>query len=129
MIIERYDMKNCLLYTECHGSITINEIINYIKSTKNNHSYPRKLNILTNASKARLNINLEDLQLIVKENLLSIEKYKFIRDAIILTRPIETAICSLYQELSKTNKYEFQIFSTYNCAKNWLISHQNVYQE
>ncbi|MEN8247618.1 MAG: hypothetical protein ABFS32_01695 [Bacteroidota bacterium] len=98
----------------------LKEIVDYIIETKENKSYPRVLKILTDARDAIMSLSINDLAVIVAENYKSLEQYEFINDAIILKNPKETGISMLYQELSKTKKYRFKIFSNEEAARHWL---------
>ncbi|SDW10545.1 hypothetical protein SAMN05444411_10179 [Lutibacter oricola] len=108
------------LETKFSEKVTLNEIINYIQSTKNNKKNPRTLKILTDTSTAIFNFSIENLGRIVEENNKSLEKYNCIIDAIIVDNPKNTVLTVLYKELAKTPKYQFKIFATKNAAKKWL---------
>ena len=123
MVITEFNKKTGILDTKFDGDVNIKEIVDYIIGTKENKSYPRILKILTDATTANMDFTPRDLTLIVEENYRSLEKYDFIIDAILLKSPKETAMSILYQELAKTNKYIFQVFSTREAAIKWL---QNV---
>lgn len=122
MILTEFNHKTGILDSKFEGDITLDELVEYIRATKENTVYPRVLKILTDATKANMNLGYEDLEIIVAENNKSIEKYDCIIDAIILEGPVETALSMLYQELSKTNKYKFDVFYTRKGAINWLKS-------
>jgi len=120
MIKAEYNNQKGILHSTFEGNVTLEEIVDYIVATKENKSYPRTLKILTNASKANMVFSPEDLAIIVEENYKSLEKYEYIIDAIVLSSPKETAFSVLYQELAKTKKYKFQVFSTNEAAIEWL---------
>ncbi len=122
MVTASFDYEKGILKSTFEGVVSLKEIIDYINATKDNTTYPRVLKILTDATKAEMNFNPEDLPLIVEANYKSIEKYDYIIDAIVLDAPKETALSLLYQKLAETKKYKFQIFSTQNAALNWLES-------
>lgn len=120
MITAKFNPLTNTLESKFEGNIILSEIVNYITATKENNYYPRKLKILTDSSKAIFNFSIEDLDIIVKENYKSLEKYDFIIDAIIIDDPNNTVLSMLYLELAKTNKYKFEIFATKSAALNWL---------
>jgi len=120
MILTEFNQKTGVLYSKFEGEVTLNEIVEYILKTKENKLYPRTLKILTDATKSDMNLVFEDLGIIVAENYKSIEQYDCIIDAIVLKSPKETALSMLYQELAKTGKYKFNIFSTREAAMQWL---------
>lgn len=120
MILTEFNQKTGILDSKFEGEVTLNEIVEYIRKTKENKSYPRVLKILTDATKSHMNLVFEDLKIIVAENYKSIEQYDYIIDAIVLESPKETALSMLYQELAKTRKYKFKIFATREASIYWL---------
>jgi hypothetical protein len=120
MVIAQFNPQTNILESKFEGNVILSEIINYIIATKENSSYPRKLKILTDSSKAIFNFTIEDLAIIVEENYKSLEKYDLIIDAIIIDDPKNTVLSMLYLELVKTNKYKFEIFATKSAAIDWL---------
>jgi len=96
------------------------DIVEYINATRLNKTYPRKLKILSDTTKANMILTTEDLEAIVQANLKSLQQYDYIIDAIITERPKETAYSLLYKKLSTTNKYRFDVFSTREAAIEWL---------
>ena len=123
MILTEFDHKTGILFTKFEDQITLLEIVEYIRATKNNKEYPRILKILTDATNSNMNLEFEDLEVIVSENYKSIEKYDCIIDAIVLENPKETALSFLYKELVKTGKYKFEVFSTQEAALRWISSY------
>jgi len=126
MIISKFNHQIGVLETKLQGDVTIEELIDYIVSTKQNTKYPRFLKILTDASEANMVFTHDELSLIVSETIESLEKYNFMQDAILVSSPIETALSILYQELSRSTKYEFQVFSTHQAAIIWLNKNQTT---
>lgn len=120
MVKTDFNQRTGILQSRYEGEVSLKEIIDYIDATRDNNSYPRKLKILTDATGADFNFSPDDLGKIVKANNISISRYDYIIDAIILSGPKATALSMLYQEFSKTNKYKFNIFSTRKAASEWL---------
>ena len=120
MVIAEFNQETGILDTRFEGSITTQQLVNYIDATKENTSYPRTLKILTDATKADMIFHHQELELIVEANFKSLERYDCIIDAIVIDAPKEMALSMLYKELSKTNKYKFQVFSTREAAIAWL---------
>ena len=122
MIKTEFNHQTGVLITKFEGDVTLKEIVDYIVATKKNKSYPRVLKILTDATKSNMLLIPQDLEIIVEENYKSIAEYDYIIDAIVLDSPKDTALSILYQQLAKTKKYKFQIFSTQEAAIHWLES-------
>lgn len=109
-----------ILDSKFEDHVSIEEIVDYIRATKNNKTHPRTLKILTDATQAIMDFSPDDLMRIVEENNKSLLQYDFIIDGIVINGPRETALSFLYQELAKTDNYKFEIFSTRKTAQEWL---------
>lgn len=120
MISTQFNPQTKILESKFEGNVTLAEVVNYIIATKEHKTYPRKLKILTDSIDAVFNFSIEDLEIIVEENIKSLEKYDLIIDAIIIDDPKNTVLSMLYLELAKSNKYKFEIFATKSAAIDWL---------
>jgi hypothetical protein len=120
MVTSKFNHQTGILETTFAGEVSLKEIVDYIVATKENTSYPGKLKIITDASKAKFIFQASDLKTIVEENNKSLKKYDVIIDAIIVTVPQTTALSVLYRELAKNKKYKFNVFSTKEAAIRWL---------
>jgi phosphoketolase len=117
----KFNQQSEILETEFTKDVTLEEIINYIISIKENKTYPRLLKVKTNATKANFDFSINALKTIAIENDKLLEKYDFIRHAIIVDNPRTTAISMLYKKLAEKNdKYRFNVFSTDEGASDWL---------
>jgi tRNA A37 threonylcarbamoyltransferase TsaD len=121
MIISKFNQQIEILETEFTKDVTLEEIVNYIISIKENKIYHRFLKIKTNATNSNFDFSINALKTIVIENDKLLEKYDFICDAIIADNPRTTAISMLYKKLAEKNdKYRFNVFSTDEGASDWL---------
>jgi len=120
MIKRKFNESTSVLEAKFEGEVNILQIVEYIRETKDSDHYPRTLKILTDARNVIMNFKAEDLGVIVEENYKSLAKYDYIIDAFILDSPTETALSILFDELVKSNKYKFKIFSTIEAASKWL---------
>jgi hypothetical protein len=123
MVTTKFNQQTKILEIKFEGSVILSEILDYIKEIKTNNTYPRKLKILTDSREAIFNFTIEDLQIIKKENNKALEKYDFVTSAFIIDDVKKTVLTMLYQEISKTNKYKFEIFATKSAAIDWLNKH------
>lgn len=120
MVITSFDQHSGILDSKFEGAVSVQEIVDYIDATRSNKTYPRVLKILTDATESVMNFPPNELPLIVEANFRSLEVYEYIIDPIVIDSPREIAVTMLYQELAKTNKYRFEIFSTREAAMSWL---------
>jgi len=121
MVKSSFDHDRGILNSSFIGDVSVQELIDYIDATRENRSYPRVLKILTDATQAQMNFPASALTRVVEANFRSLQEYEYIIDAIIIDSPRETAIGMFYQELAKTNKYKFEIFSSRDSAMTWLL--------
>lgn len=129
MITVKFNSEAGHLDSRFHGIVTEKEIIDYINATRLNSSYPRYLKILTDGMDAQMEFSPDSLPRIVDANNRSLEVYDAIVDAIVLDRPKETALSVFYEELSKSPKYRFRVFSTREAAISWLASFNEPTEE
>ena len=121
MIISIYNQQTEILETEFTKDVTLEEIVNYIISIKENKTYPRFLKIKTNATISNFAFSIDDIEKIAIETDKLLEKYNLISDAMIVDNPRTTAISMLYQKITGKNvKYRFNVFSTDKGASEWL---------
>ncbi|WP_372770386.1 hypothetical protein [Lutibacter sp.] len=121
MIISKFNQQTGILENEFTEDVTLEEIVNYMISAKENKIYPRLLKIKTNATNANFLFSIDDLKTIVIENDKSLENFNLIISAIIVDNPQTTVISMLYQMLAEKNdKYIFNVFSTDKGALQWL---------
>lgn len=126
MITADYNEHDDILCTHFEGVILIEDVVDYIKTINQNFTYPRKLKILTDALKAQLNFTEDDLIKIKNELDDTVKVYDWVFDAIIVTRPYETALSMLHSYISNNGKYEFKTFSTEETAFRWLMEMQQI---
>ncbi|MDA3955027.1 MAG: hypothetical protein PF485_15390 [Bacteroidales bacterium] len=122
MIKVEFNNIDNYLYSSFEGEITKKNFIDYIDATRLNKSYPRKLKILTDSTRANMILSRADLELVIEANIQSLQHYDFIIDAIITSYPKETAYSMLYKRMSAMKNYRFEVFSTKEAAIKWLSS-------
>jgi len=120
MLTWDFNHQTGILETKYMGNIYLQEVVDYIRSTKENKDHPRDLKIISDASQAIFVFTINDLEVIINENNASLEKYDSIIDALIVEDPKSTALSILYQRLERNNKYKFNVFSTNEAAEEWL---------
>jgi len=124
MVTSEYNKVLGLLETKFEGVISILEVVNYIKSLRENKDLPSGLKIYTNALNASFdeNIDPKEIEELAKENFLNLEHFVFIYDVFIVSGAIEMALGQLYKEFSQADNYRFNIVSTKEAAIEWLNS-------
>lgn len=121
MIKYNFNNNSGILEVTFHGKVDAQEIIDYIIYNTNNKDYPRELRIITDAYNAVFDLNSKDLHLIKKYIYKNVIPYVFIADAFVVNKQTETALSIYYKEITQIPKYFFEVFSTFEAAKNWLM--------
>ena len=114
MITVNYIQETGILESLWEGDVTLDEIVNYIRQTKENADYPRKLKIITYAHTSSLLLKPDDLRVITEENISSLVNYEVIIDAFIANESQVAALSVLYEKFSRMQNYKFKVFSIYN---------------
>ncbi len=120
MVESKFNTLTNVLETSYLGDFSCNEVVEYIRATKANITFPRTLKIISDTRNGLFNFTIEDLNHIVEENNQSLQNYDAIIDAIIVDDPKNTVLTFLYKELANSKKYKFEIFATKTSALNWL---------
>jgi len=124
MITSKYNKELGLLETKFEGIISILDVVDYIKSLRENRNLPNGLKIFTDAINAGFeeNINPKEIEILAKENFLNLEHFVFIYDVFVVSGAMEMALGQLYKEFSQADNYRFNIVSTKEAAIEWLYS-------
>lgn len=120
MISNIFNTDKGYLESIWEGEVSLDQIVHYIRETKENKDYPRKLKILSFAHKSTLLLEPDDLRVIAKENERSVAQYDSIVDAFIANEAQIAALSMLYEKFSRIQGYKFKVFSTPEAAMEWL---------
>lgn len=122
MINCNFDRVEGILFVEFIGEITADELNNYIISVRENTELPKKLKILSDASKGKFakKVGRKELMHFLEENKVTLSQKEAIHDAFVLSNAFEMALGMLYREFNKIQNYKFNVFSTKEAALNWL---------
>lgn len=120
MITNTFLPDKGILESIWEGDVTLDQIVTYIRETKQNREYPRKLKIITHAHTSNMLLMPDDLRVIVEENIQSLAQYETIIDAFIANEAQTAALSILYEKFSRMPTYKFKVFSTPEAAMEWL---------
>jgi len=113
-----------ILKIRISGIVNIKDISNHYVAIANDKTLSDRLNILTDCRETKLNISPEELNGYSKFTKKVFGRFNYIKEAIIVDKPYETAIAILLgKTLSILNNHLIGIFSTEKAATNWL-AHQ-----
>jgi len=112
-----------LVEVDVNDFITIYDVVDMLDMHLNDFDCSEEsYRVLVNATKCRTNISLRNLSEMEAINEKINERYRELKIAVIVDDPIYTAICMVYQQLIKSFRYNFQVFSTKTAARRWLHS-------
>jgi len=124
MIEVTYDSKLDIFHEHFVGSFTIGDLISHYISVGENNQLPRKLNVIVDYTKAEFKFNIDDLDELadtVKQNIIN---YKYVKTAILHSKPHEQAISMMFESLVKDiPNFYTEIFTTKKAATKWLLLH------
>ena len=122
MITYKFNKETGTLETTFIGEVNVKDITEYILAVSKNKTLPRKLKILSDATKGKFSIGVlpKDMAKLVDANKKSLAQREFIYDAFIVSGTFEMALGMLYKSISKTKNYRFNVFSTKEAALEWL---------
>lgn len=126
MVTFNYNKKKGFLETFFTEKTTQEEIIDFLKSISEVDTFPMNLRILIDSTKGSLSLHPGQLYQILDENVKLFSHYNTLKVAIVLDRPIDTALAVIYTRLIQLENYQFQVFNTIAAASVWLSKGQNV---
>ncbi len=110
-----------IVEVDVNNFITIDDVIEYVKQyADESNLLPSNHLLVINATNCRTNISLSDLVKLDEINKLLCKKFESLKVAVMLSDPMYTAICMVYQKLIKSDHYNIKVFSTRSAAHRWL---------
>jgi len=120
MIKYSFDSKEQIMYVNFSGTVSFEELLDHVSPKENRQNYPKRLKILTNSARAKIDIKPTELKLIKAQLLETIKSFDKVYDAFVVEGPFETALSMMYMDVGKNRKYEFKVFSSLEGAMAWL---------
>ena len=114
---QRSQVINCLM----KDKVVADDLTKFIKSMVIADDLPQHLRMLINMLDCELILMTDQLQGIVEANNCLLQKYTTVRHAIVIDKPVSTALAMFYKKLSLQKNYNFQIFSTLTAAQRWIL--------
>lgn len=128
MIRTTYDSANCILHSEFSGPITLNELMDYFYELATNSNLPDSFYYFEDHTEADFVFKAKDLKKVTRLVNTCIKRFKYIKVAIVLSKPKETAYSILALQHIKFPALNALVFSTREAATEWLMS-EKVMQE
>ena len=83
---------------------------------------PENLRVLIDCRDVAFDIDIRSIEFTSETLNKSLKRYSTIKEAILVDKPFETAIAKMFQLLhSKIENYNFEIFSTEDASRKWLL--------
>ncbi len=121
MIELNFDKEKNILRTMTKGVIGVEEMLTHYNKIIEDDSFPRKLNVLINCRGTSCTTKPGEIEIFYNKVKVAVKKYEWIREAILVNQPYETAFVILFEKLMQIEKYEFKVFNTENVAMKWLL--------
>jgi hypothetical protein len=118
-----YDEKKNLVTVAFHGNTTIKDIIDFYHEIIANESYPNRIKLLSDFTKAMTNeYDKDDIkQLIHHANEYLAKRFEHIKWANLSLSPIHTTGATLFAAAIDTNRFNYAYFTTRNKAIEFLL--------
>ncbi|MBN2274938.1 MAG: STAS/SEC14 domain-containing protein [Bacteroidales bacterium] len=125
MIQWKFDRDKDLITAKYTGSISYEEIAQYINDLGRINDLPKKLYILSDYTDAdtRLLYRAKRAALVLDDIKDRMRKYDLVKEAILQNNPFGAALANLYITFFRNTKnYKIKLFSTRTAAMAWLES-------
>lgn len=111
-----------ILETEYTGILNIEDIIGHYEKIGNDDALSDNLKVLIDCRDARMDLKVIEINQTHDVVLKALKRHKYIKEAIIVDKPIETVMAILFRDHNRElKKYSFRIFSTEEAARGWLL--------
>ncbi len=121
MLEVEYNKNENILYSKHLGPITKSEMIQAFNEIEGDIINPRPLYVIEDARKTDVELNVSDVQELVRNIASGMNRFSFVRHAVIVSKPRYTALVMIAgKEIAHMN-YKMAVFSTPNAAKKWLL--------
>jgi hypothetical protein len=122
MIDYVYNSRSKILEVKVTGDISIEGIIGHYNYIAENDALPDILRILIDCRGAAFDVDINSIESTTEAVKKSLKRYKIIKEAILVDKPFATAVAKIFQLFnSKIKNYSFEIFSTEDASRNWLL--------
>ena len=122
MLTLNYDSEKNILRTMTEGVIGVEDMLRHYSTIIENDSFPRKLYVLIDCKGTSCTTKPAEIEIFYNKVKTAIQKYKQIREAILVNQPYETAFVVLFEKLIQIENYEFKIFYSEKVAMKWLLN-------
>lgn len=117
-----FDEEARVLNLRTEGIMKVDDIISHYVHITKDQSLPKKLKVLIDSRETKMDLKFEDIALTNDAVIKALEKFSSLKEAIIVDKPYETAIATMYERFYlKMESYHFRVFSTEHAARNWLM--------
>jgi hypothetical protein len=122
MIDYVYNSKSKILEVKVSGDINIEGIIGHYNHIAEDDALPDILSIQIDCRDIAFDVDIKSIEFTSEAVKKSLIRYKIIREAILVDKPFATAVAKIFQLFnSKIKNYSFEIFSTEDASRNWLL--------
>ena len=120
MIHYDFDKRHQVLNCTMKGTVTVDEVVVFIESIIKDDFLLADLNMIINMLECEVAFEFNQLQKIADANNRLLDRYLSIRHAVVLDKPLDTAMAYYYKQLSLQRNYSMEIFTTVHAARTWL---------
>lgn len=117
-----FNEETSILVLNTKGVMTVEDIISHYVHISKDLLLPKKLRVLIDSRGTKLDLKVEDIARTNNAVKKALDKFTFLKEAIIVDKPYETVIATMFERYySKMQSYSFKVFSTDHAARSWLM--------
>lgn len=120
MIHYDFDKRRQVLNCTMVGTITVDEVVVFIESIIKADYLLADLNMIIDMLDCEVLFQLNQLQKIADVNNRLLDRYLSVKHAIVLDKPLDTAMAYYYKQLSMQGNYMLELFTTIEAANKWM---------
>lgn len=110
-----------VLEVKASSELVVDEIIDHYERLFKDDSLPRNVKVCIDCRNVAFKMNVREITRTKEALIKTVQKYETINEAILVGKPFETVIATLFQDLSSDiDSYRFDVFSTKEAALDWL---------
>lgn len=120
MITYKYYKAHNTLMVKLAEDVSLQDLVLFFDTVEKSLALPQQLNILMDSRATNTNFSIEEMKLLLVATEKKLVNFKEIRQALIIKSIEGTTSALFYRHINTNLKFQFEVFTTYTSAVNWL---------
>jgi len=121
MVELKFDPKIEILKVKFSGSISLEDIEDYVQQIVNLDNLPSNLDILNDMLEVDQYVSADEVNKILRTIQPHLANFNKVRVASVHEKPQSTAISTLIRERNKFENMEYRVYSSFEAGMKWLM--------